>query len=714
MKQTIPLGDRHNGTSTCLVREDGREYIFKPRSAQTERAWSRFLQRLSAAGLVLLPGCAEILSETADGHTEALVLHRETDEAGLRRYARRCGVLLFLTYILGSTDLHAENLIADGEFPVLVDLETLLYGIPMRNQLEQTLAVSVMHSFLLPHYVNYQELGGLTGTGDNTKNLPICGGESVQMWQYADEIAEAFENAYHFGMANKALLTDAVGEFSSCRFRFLMRPTNLYGKVLHNLSLTPEGERAALADRYLRQAYAKDKDPQWAQKAVRILDAEITAVSNGDIPLFHIEGCSRDLLCGDETVMEDFLKCSPLDYAKQRIAELSEQDLCKQKKLIGLSLQAVRPLGAPSVSDSADRMEQIGNELLAHEVPEHFCGYVRLTEQHAGLITLLSAGLEFYYGLSGMLCCFAAFYAKSADKKWLVPIERYLTLLEDGLISRPFSTPISDTSCGLSKGLGGMIAALLHTAELTGQTRAYDDAVTLGKKLDPSGIGKCTGDLLGGAAGICLSLPKLPSEVAVPIAEALLPVLLRAECTLTGAAHGAAGLALALGALQTVLQTNAADEKILSLLRWENEQFNPAIWNWKDLRDPKKVGYMRGWCAGAPGIGMCRKKLLSYTHNSEILEICQNDIEKVKAFLLPPLPYRDASLCCGEASRVMAASCLGIFVEHKLSRIVRADAPELYHPMNTADASVSLMKGLSGIGYALAMEGDERSGGMLL
>lgn len=714
MKQTIALGDRHNGTSTCLVHEDGKVYVFKPRSAQTERAWSRFLERLSAAGLDSLPKCVEILTESENGHTEAVVVQHKTDAAGLHRYAKRCGVLLFLTYVLGSTDLHAENLIADGEYPVLVDLETLLYGIPMRNQLEQTLAVTVMHSFLLPHFVNGQELGGLTGSGEKTKNLPLCGRTPVKLWRYADEIIEGFEAAYRFGMAHKELLTEAVEEFSDCKFRFLMRPTNTYGKILHNLSLTPEEDRPALADRYLRRAYAKDEDPQWEKKSARILNAEISAVLNGDVPLFHVRGSRRDLLCGEETVMEDFLKCSPVDYAKRCISALSEEDMSRQEKLIDLSLCTVKPLGAPSVAQTADWMEQIGDALCAHEVAGQFCGFVRMSAEHSRLVTLLSAGFEFYYGLSGMLCCFAAFYAKSGEQKWLDLLNRYLTMLEDGLISRPFSTPLSDTSCGLSGGLGGMIAALLHVAELTGSKRAYEDAVTLAKKLNASQIEKCSADLLGGCGGICLSLPKLPQKIAAPIAEALLPVLTEAEPTLAGAAHGAAGQALALGALQTVLKTDEADEKILSLLRWENEQFDPKLWNWKDLRDPKKVGYMRGWCSGAPGIGMCRKKLLFYTQNEEIRRICREDIEKVKTFLLPPLPYPGASLCCGEASRVMAAACLGVSVEHKLSRIVCADAPELYHPLNTADASLSLMQGLAGIGYALAMQDDERCGGMLL
>ena len=40
------------------------------------------------------------------------------------RFYRRQGALLALLYALEATDFHAENLIASGEFPVLIDLET--------------------------------------------------------------------------------------------------------------------------------------------------------------------------------------------------------------------------------------------------------------------------------------------------------------------------------------------------------------------------------------------------------------------------------------------------------------------------------------------------------------------------------------------------------------------------------------------------------------
>ena len=45
-------------------------------------------------------------------------------EYELQNFYIRFGEILALSYILNATDLHMENLIAYGEYPVIIDLET--------------------------------------------------------------------------------------------------------------------------------------------------------------------------------------------------------------------------------------------------------------------------------------------------------------------------------------------------------------------------------------------------------------------------------------------------------------------------------------------------------------------------------------------------------------------------------------------------------------
>ncbi|MBR2732184.1 MAG: hypothetical protein IKD72_09405, partial [Clostridia bacterium] len=186
---------------------------------------------------------------------------------------------------------------------------------------------------------------------------------------------------------------------------------------------------------------------------------------------------------------------------------------------------------------------------------------------------------------------------------------------------------------------------------------------------------------------------------------------------LTGAAHGAAGLALALAAAQFCLDSHEADDEILRLLAFEEEHYVAAQQNWRDLRTQDPAAFMRGWCSGAPGIAMCRSRLKELTDNPAILACCERDLARAEAFLTAlPLPKRDC-LCCGLSARLTARAMLGLPDDPAASGLrdrLLAERPVLLHPFDTADRNYGLMQGMAGVIYALAMQGSELSGGMLI
>ena len=245
-----------------------------------------------------------------------------------------------------------------------------------------------------------------------------------------------------------------------------------------------------------------------------------------------------------------------------------------------------------------------------------------------------------------------------------------------------------------------------------------EEAFALLEGFEEVAVSGTEADVLGGLAGLCLQLPKLKGEKARRLAVILMPEMMKAKTKLTGAGHGKAGLALALGALQATLGTDEADLRILQLLQEEDALFNRIRNNWPDLRLEDRISFMGGWCSGAPGIGMYRKKLMEFTSHSEILEICRKDIASVKTYLEEHRGkdlQRD-TLCCGNAARLMAASYLGVEMpelKKSITRSVDSASPRLFHLVNTADHQLSLMQGAAGVGYALALYGDEKSGGML-
>ena len=114
---------------------------------------------------------------------------------------------------------------------------------------------------------------------------------------------------------------------------------------------------------------------------------------------------------------------------------------------------------------------------------------------------------------------------------------------------------------------------------------------------------------------------------------------------------------------------------------------------------------------------MTRHAAKPYLDDAQLRDACDRDIARASAFLRMETPGRRDSLCCGTASRLMAASRLGVPTDHLYRMLVRAEQDgvlRLVHPADTQDRNPGLMQGYAGVAYALAMYGDPLSGGMLL
>lgn len=714
------LGDSHGGKATALVEKDGLRFVRKPRSAATERAWEAFLLNLKTEGFLYIPGAVKILSENAQGHEAELVENLPArNENEIKLFYKRCGALLFFAFLFSSNDLHCENIIASGAYPVLVDYETLLTGeIENRSGSRgESLARSVLKSHLLPNWSfdgsRDTDCGGLTGNG---KNRPILNGVHPCAYEYESEIIEGFEYAFRFSMKQKELLERSIGLFGACRFRVLLRPTQAYAKIIAALSLLDGEKRLGAARALLARAYERDTDSNRITEAKKTLQSEMNSVLNGDIPLFYTLGTGRDLCDADGAVQRGFLSLSPVEKALGRLAALSEADLTAQSRIISQSLAAVRPISKkiPALSSgNEDILERVVSRLDSAAIPALSSGWLQLERAADSNLYLQSVGYGLYDGLIGILCCYAAVFHKTRDPSVRDKLNGYYEMYRE--FALPKRITLSAVNAGLQSGAGGHILALHHIAELTGQGELLKDANAIAaalinraepRMLDP--------EVLCGVGGLALALPCLDREPAQALARSILPCLTAYEPRLTGFAHGAAGAAAALGALGRVLNSSDFDGKIISILNWENKYFDNEQKNWYDLRNDRKRGFMSGWCSGAPGIGMARQRLFNFTENEAIKALCARDIENSRAMLLNYAPARRDSLCCGAAARLMAASRLGVRLDGEYDALCKRlsnDALRLFSAADSCDINSGLMQGVAGIGYALAMYSDKLSGG---
>lgn len=699
------ISDPHNGGQSAAVFEsDGKKYVYKPRSAKTDIAWADFIDEMDRVLGVPLPRAVRPVCAGEEYTIVPFVEECEArDEGEVRAYYEKCGVLLALAMVLGMTDMHSENLVADGDAPCLVDLETVLSGItPDKAVWVGNLYDSILFSHLLPNWMladgENRDVGALTASG---KNQPRLENEPCPAYRYAEEICAGFRSAFERICAHRDEVDRALQRFSDVPFRKLLRPTAAYDRLCRRIAaLDDEKEKRAAAER-LRRAYILG-GAAWAEQMERACLSEMEAVLRGDIPYFFGLGGERHLRDRDGVVAENYFALSPVESARMRLRALSPQDGVDQERIIRQSLRATCP--------DVERMRfwsalEVFEYLEGQAVKSCPCSWLGLTTDAGGQAYFQSVGFDLYRGLMGVLCFYAALYEATGDERVRrALLSRYAPYrrmyIEQG---RPLKADCINVN--LTDGVGGHIMALSFMARCLGDSAFLEDAVRLLRRFDFEGFDADSGwDVYGGAGGLLVSLPCLmgcgaDEEIRV-LARTLAQGISQIQPELTGLAHGAAGLALALSAAQYV-GAGQYDAEILRLLQWENAQFDEEEVNWPDYRDPDRRGFMKGFCSGAPGIGLARKQMLEYTGNRQIRRICEKDVLRARIFLKNQIaPLRRDSLCCGNAAMIEAERSLtGCMAGNRLN-----DAPVLVHMLDTDDVPVGLFQGWAGVGYALVRQ----------
>jgi type 2 lantibiotic biosynthesis protein LanM len=175
------LSDLHNfGRSVLLIDfGEGRRVIYKPKDLRLDAFWHELISWLNCNGPPVDLRSAKVLVRERYGWTECIERAQCADRNEAESYYQRAGALLALFHVFAGADMHLENIIAAGAYPVPIDLEMILQaterengvGIPERSALEQArrrIADSITAVGFLPAYARTPEnaivgLGGLDG-----------------------------------------------------------------------------------------------------------------------------------------------------------------------------------------------------------------------------------------------------------------------------------------------------------------------------------------------------------------------------------------------------------------------------------------------------------------------------------------------------------------------------------------------------------------------
>ncbi|WP_203999723.1 type 2 lanthipeptide synthetase LanM family protein [Micromonospora lutea] len=751
-------GDPHRaGRTTTIVRfADGRRLVYKPRDLTHDARLDAFVdwlnRKIPEVGLRKVAG----LLRPKYGWTEFVASAPLTDPDGGHRYYRRQGVLLALAHALNTTDLHYDNLIASGDHPVMIDVETLFrpaWQEPTDNAdpAAELLAASVQRTALLPMIVvGEQGIMDLSGSGgdqgqqspasmvdwadagtdrmrlvrgagtfDGASNRPRLGDQVINPEDHAASMLAGFRLGYAAIESHREEFGRLVVDSAAMTVRIVARPTWTY-RMLLDESTHPDLLRDGLdRDRFLGQLYNQAQfpaDPGFARH-------DVAALWRGDVPYYHARADHLTLYADDQPTAVP-LRRSGVDAALDRIARLGEADRQDQEWIILASLATRRPVtghldAAPMPNSQhgtaapAERLVAaacaIADQLVARGAPGrervNWLG-LELVDDRQWLLLPMGAGLaNGYLGVALFLGQLAqtSGVARYRDvaRRAITATPRLLNLLAD----RP--ELVAAIGCGGLHGLGGIAYGLARLRVLLDEPEIGPWVDTAVELAEVAAASSTTDDWATGRAGCLAAMSAIHADLghdragalARSCADTLADAMdgLDPEGDPAGFADGTAGIAYA---LNRFVDTGAGSSRHADV----------AL---KALRHSVRVGTgSSGWCVGTAGLALALASAQGAADDAGTpapLDLDEPD-DLVRRLADQP-PSRDLSLCHGEAGIGEALTTLtdgpdgpdaAAALRRRTTLILNALQWQGRY-CGTPDGVLTpgLLTGLSGIGYGL-------------
>jgi type 2 lantibiotic biosynthesis protein LanM len=665
---------RHGRTVFLLTFNSGDKLVYKPRNMSVDCAFSDLLAWVNACGISPTLKVSRVLNRAMYGWMEYIPSLPCQSQQEVVHYYQRVGMLLCLLYLLDGVDIHEENLIACGDMPVIIDLETVistssptfsLLDSPLPHNID-TVRLTVVDSGLLPGKFRFRggrfaiDISALGGSGEEIQesfrpvpqwkhintNAMVFRREVVRLEEelppnrvklhdrilqpqdYQAEIIEGFCRLYHLLAEKRAGLLAPEGplaSFAGCLIRYIVCDTDYYGFVLDQLCspiFLRDGTDRWIEMQILKRPLLKATTASWVST---LFEAELAALERLDIPWFGTHTESRDLLTETGVVLPNVFAFSALEQARRHLSLFGEEDCNHQVNLIRatfLSFPSVTPHtteGSPVPAESLDEVSILPSE-----------GLLNVAQKLAR--DLIDSSLR---NGSGDMTWIGFHYDQDIEGYKLLPL-----------------------GFGLYSGTSGVALFLAALAWLTSETLYRDCALAalnplaeyvrksasfpVEERFDGMNIGGAVG--LGSCfyalthIGQWLDRPDI-LQMAIQLALLITPERVQADRNLD-VMGGAAGALLSLLALYQV----TANEELLQrailcgrhlLERRVETQTGPRAW-------PDSDGIaLTGFSHGAAGTAYALLQLFAVTHQQEFLDAACEGIDYERSVFVPEEGWPD-------------------------------------------------------------------------
>lgn len=566
------LSDPHNGGRSVRIVtfEDGTRTVYKPKDLRVDVAWHGLVERLNRADPPIELRAARAIARDGYGWTE-FVAHAGCAPEGVERFFRRAGAWLALFHCLAASDMHQENMIADGDHPVPIDLEMILQASAAERTsdpekrafaaADDSILDSVMMVGLLPAYGRSADrtihaLGGMTSgakakarhswnninsdtmrpvksaePGVRPINLPHVNGRYAKFGDHLDSFIAGFAEYADFllRLTRDAQQGGILDGLAGLPVRKVIRPTEFYYMVgwrLRDHRRMGDGATwSAQADFSARLAdWDNDRDPHWPLQR-----GERSALVALNVPHFT-SPCDRRRIADAAGTATEAEVVPGLDRARARVRALDEREIAWQIEVIRQNTAAVSRSSGPAFATKMARTLSPDNgpppqrdafiaeadRIAAHLSDRAIRGgpgaaWIGLDWLGDSEVSqLVALGPDLYNGTSGIAVFLAAHAAVTGNRTSAELARAAVVLLRSDLRSRNAARYARSLGIGGATGLGSIVYALTVMAGLLHDDALRDDARLAASLFTNQLIAADRQlDVIGGSAGAILGLLRL-------------------------------------------------------------------------------------------------------------------------------------------------------------------------------------------------------------
>ncbi len=641
------LSDPHAGGRTVLRLRfaGGQQLVYKPRPMAMEAAFGRTLHWLNAhwAEARLRQHAPAVLARQDYGWMAWVEAAPMTSPQEAADYHWRLGGLMAVLRALRGTDMHQENLVAAGAYPVFIDVECLLHPsaapfleMPDVPHDADQLPKELLHMGILPFHGTADNARGLVNYGgigkspdergpqetvyrhvnsdwmhatrqamvQTTHHQPRTHDGWVNAFAHADDIADGYRDTLTFLLKRRGwLLTDELSPWQALRRahgRHLARNTWNYGLLMDGATAADAMTDGIMFDLTFEPLHRHLHllSPGYR----RMAPAERRDLRQLDVPRFGFAGDSLLLYDAYGHPLGEMHTQTPYDAMATHLRRVQPEQVNREADLLRLILtEDTTPSDMQLVSLAADLRRR------HHPFGDGLSLWMSLSQQGDGLgMHPMTPGL--YNGTSGLAVALA-----SAGRLLRCDASRQTAdrILQDtlALLTRQLRQRLLQPHPGYDEGMAGILYAFDACARLGGDARLRDGAARLardwlsGYRPDEEERPGTHLDLLNGTAGLILVLLRWhrsnPGQGEfLQAARRCGRHLLRQARTerhgiswgatgaagLSGLSHGSSGFAVALAALYRATDEPPYREAAFAALAYEASLYVPAWGNWRDLR----------------------------------------------------------------------------------------------------------------------------------